>query len=147
MSGVYQNIALLYADDVNDLKSAIDYYNKAIDVCKQLPKDNPEYQNDLSWIYSNFADLQRRQLHFDLAETYINKAIEIREQLPNDNPEYQSDLAKAYYNLAQLQKNNLKNFVLANKNYRKAIKILEQLPNDNPEYKKLLSLASSKLDK
>ncbi|MBO4771322.1 MAG: tetratricopeptide repeat protein, partial [Bacteroidales bacterium] len=78
-------------------------FEKAIEIGEQLPKDNPENQNDLATAYYNLAVLQIEHLgDYDSAKANYEKAIEIGEQLPKDKTEYQDMLAQAYYRYAVL---------------------------------------------
>ena len=78
-------------------------FEKAIEIGEQLPKDNPENQNDLATAYYNLAVLQIDHLgDYDSAKANYEKAIEIGEQLPKDKTEYQNMLAQAYYRYALL---------------------------------------------
>ncbi|MBO7463090.1 MAG: tetratricopeptide repeat protein, partial [Bacteroidales bacterium] len=110
-------------------------YEKAIEIREQLPKDNPENQNELATAYYNLEVLQIEHLgDYDSAKSNYEKAIAIREQLPKDNPEYQNALARVYNNLADLQEEHLNDYNSAKSNFATAITIREQLPKDNPEY-------------
>jgi tetratricopeptide (TPR) repeat protein len=107
-----------------------------------LPKDNPEYQNDLANTYNDLAILQRKHLgDYDSAKANYEKAIEIGEQLPKDNPEYQNDLANAYNNLAILL-NKQKKYESAELNINSAIAIHQRLSDLNPKF--LIDFLNSK---
>jgi len=138
----YNNLAILQQNHLQAYESAKENYQKAIEIRKQLPKDNPKYQNNLAGVYYNLANLQQKHLQaYESAKENYQKAIEIRKQLPRDNPEYQNDLAGIYNNLAFLQENLFQDFDLAKENYQKAIEIGEQFPLENPKYQDYLARA------
>ncbi|MBO7566686.1 MAG: tetratricopeptide repeat protein [Bacteroidales bacterium] len=146
LAAVHNNLAVLQADNLEKYNSAKSNYEKAIEIREQLPKNDPEYQNDLASAYNNLANLQKDHLgEYDSAKANYAKAISIREQLPKDNPEYQNGLARIYRNLAILQENRLGDYASAKSNYEKAIEIREQLPKDNPEYQNYLASAYNNL--
>lgn len=76
-------------------------FEKAIEIGEQLPKNNPENQNDLATAYLNLGVLQHFDLRdYDSAKSNYEKAIEIGKQLPKDKTEYQNTLEQAYYRYA-----------------------------------------------
>jgi tetratricopeptide (TPR) repeat protein len=82
----------------HNLPAALNAWQQAIELRKQLPLDNPEYRDGLAWAYYNcgvaLSDLRR----WEEAITHYQQAIELRKQLPLANPEYRDALAWAYNN-------------------------------------------------
>ena len=141
MASVYNNLASLQKNVLNDYISAEINYGWAILIRKDLPKKNHKYQDSLATVYCNLANLQKNISNdYRSAETNYNRAIEIGEQLPKANSEYQYWLANAYGNLADLQKDYRIDNKSAETNYKKEIEIKEQLPK-NPAYQDGLASA------
>ena len=116
----------------NNFKFTKQYYIKAIESFKLLPKDDFEAQNGLTTAYCYLA------LHSNNTKEsieYCNYAIEILKHLPKDNSDYQNTLAFAYIIMATCQSddNNVKEATI---NCNKAITILKLLPIDDPECQK-----------
>lgn len=133
LAQTHNSLALLFQDCLRDYETAKSNYDTAIKIYKQLPEDNPEYQDRFADVYNNLALLQEKTCDFESAKSNFEKAIVIRIRLPKDL-EYQNGLANVYNNLAGLQKNDhYKDFESAKSNYEKAIAILEQLPK-TPKY-------------
>ncbi len=89
LAWVYNNLACLQQNYLQDYASAEENYKKAIEIGEQLPKENPEYQNYLASCCNNLAILQENCLqNYSSAGENYKKAIEIGERLPKENPEY-----------------------------------------------------------
>ena len=90
LSGVYNNLANLQQDRLNNYKSAEKNYNKAIEIREEIRKvsDKPEYLNLLAKAYSNLASLQKNQERYDSAIENCKKAIEIYAIVKDTNLAY-----------------------------------------------------------
>ena len=100
---VEQKEVQLHKYHLGDFDSAKANYEKAIAIGELLPKDNPEYQNDLASSYKNLANLQQNHLgDYYSAKANYEKAIAILHKLPQ-TPETLNNLANIYNNLANLQ--------------------------------------------
>ena len=106
-------------DEINAVK---DNYEKAIEICKQLPRDNTEYQSTLARAYYRYAVLfvgseeyETGTKEYEAAEANVKSAIAIFKHLTDSNPEFLIDLLKCNCTLADT-------YVLRSNIYRSKLK-------------------------
>jgi len=130
----YQNLADLYYS-INDFERAEKYYLDALDVRKQLTKDNEqESLSDLASTMNNLANLKRITNEFEKAKEYHQSAINIFEKLAKDNPSYYlSSWSASLNSLGNLYLYSNK-FVKAENMYQRALDIRRSLAEENPTY-------------
>ncbi len=141
-----QGNAFCFRKTPDSLRRAIELYTQAIAIGTQLPKDNPQFQNDLASAYNHRGNAQSdlgtpADLHAAI-ESY-NQAIAIRILLPKDHPQFQNDLARVYYNrgVAQSDLGTPADLHAAIASYTQAIAIRTLLPKDNPQFQNDLASA------
>jgi tetratricopeptide (TPR) repeat protein len=82
------------------LQRAIDSYNEAIALGKELPLDVHEYRNDLAAAFMNRGNVYKEMKTPEALQRAIDsygEAIALSKELPLDVDEYRNDLASAYY--------------------------------------------------
>jgi tetratricopeptide (TPR) repeat protein len=87
----YYNLALLQENSLNDLSSAEDNYNKAIEIGERIRKtDNPksEYLNLLAKAYIAIAVIQKNREDYDAAKRNVEEAIKIEDSIKYENIQY-----------------------------------------------------------
>ena len=105
MARTYYNLANLQINSLNDLSSAEDNYNKAIEIGERIRKtDNPkaEYLNQLAKAYSNLAVIQKNRKEYEAAKGNVEEAIKIKDSIKYENPEYLVDWMNSKRNLADI---------------------------------------------
>lgn len=131
--------------ELKDFLKAKEYYIEAINIYESLPKDNYEYQNNLAFVYNNFAILLQLELQdYSSAKDIYVKAIDIRNRFPQNNLEYRNSLAISYNNIAHIQHHHLGDFLAAKDNYNRAIDILIKIPH-SPKYQNSLAMSYNNL--
>ncbi len=143
----YNKLAYLQAFGLQAYDLAKENFEKAIEIGKQLPNDNPDYQDILAWVHNNLAMLQADYLQDNAsAKSNYEEAIKIREQISNGNLEskYQNALARAFHTYARFQENHLAEYDPAIQNYQTAIDIRKEL-KDKPEYQNDLAWSYNNL--
>ena len=88
LARVYNNLADLQEEHLEEIDSAILNYEKAIAINKQLPIDNLEAQAKLIYEYGHLGKLYDKQKKYDDALTTINYAIEISSHIKEQESEY-----------------------------------------------------------
>ena len=129
------NIANLHSDE-NRMDQALEAYNEALKISRQLAEQNPAvYKPDLAMTLNNIAILHRYENRMDQALEAYNEALKIYRQLAEQNPAvYKPDLASTLANMAIYylrEDNNKKGLVTA----KEALKIYtEILPKSPAQY-------------
>ena len=135
LAGTYINLAILHENCFNEYNFAKTNYKIAIDICKELPKNNIVFQNNLANAYNCLANLQMNYLNeYKEAESNYLKSITILKYLPKNILDYQNSLAGTFMNLANLQQEYLNKYQLAETNYKNAIEILIPIKDHKYQY-------------
>ncbi|MBK9284087.1 MAG: tetratricopeptide repeat protein [Sphingobacteriaceae bacterium] len=80
----YSNKGLI-AHQKGDLKVALAYYNKALDIAKEI-----EHQELLALVYNNLAGIMSFQKNYEESIIYSRKSLELRKIIKDKNGEFQS---------------------------------------------------------
>ena len=126
------NLGILYKDK-NDFASALNAYQRALDIYEQLAKTNPAtYEPRVASTQNNLGILYQAKNDFASALNAYQRALDIRERLAKTNPAtYEPDVAMTQNNLGNLyQAKN--DFEPALKAYQRALDIYERLAKTNP---------------
>ena len=119
---------------LNDFEKARCHYEEALQILRELTKQNPEeYKADIATTLNNLGNLLRKTNDLKQAQDYYEKALQIRRELAKQNPEaYLPDVAASLNNLGNLlsDTNDLKQ---AQDYYEKALQIRRELAKQNPE--------------
>ena len=124
---------------VERVDEAIESFEKAIEVQKQLVKAHPDvarYKSELATSYKNVGGTYYQVQDFDLAMDAFRAAKDIREKLVDSDPKnvsYQSELAQTFNNLAIIQMAS-GDALGASKNAEQAIKLQRPVFESYPEF-------------
>ena len=88
----------------NDLKQAQDYYEKALQIRRELAQQNPEaYLPDVAESLNNLGVLLHNTNDLKKAQDYYEEALQIHRELAQQNPEaYEPGVAMTLQNLTIL---------------------------------------------
>ena len=113
-------------DDQGEYEKAIEYYEKALEICHKNPTSN---QTDLATTYNNIGSAYYNMEEYSKALSFYEKALEIGQKtLPPNHP----SLATSYNNIG-LAYYNMKEYSKALSFYEKALEIKQKtLPPNHP---------------
>ena len=123
-----------YAQKQNQFNKARVYYEKALEIGRQLASANPEaYRPAVAATLNNLAGLYSNIQRFTESEQMYKEALEIYRQLASANPEaYRPAVAMILDNLAVLY-SNIQRFTESEYMHKEALEIRRQLASANPE--------------
>ena len=132
---------------LNDFEKARCHYEEALQILRELTKQNPEeYKADIATTLNNLGNLLRNTNDLKKAQDYYEKALQIRRELARQNPEaYLPKVATSLNNLGSLLSitNDLKQ---AQDYYEEALQIRRELMEKNPEaYKSDVAISLNNL--
>ena len=119
---------------LNDFEKARCHYEEALQILRELTKQNPEeYKADIATTLNNLGNLLRNTNDLKKAQDYQEEALQIRRELARKNPEaYLPDVAASLNNLGNLLRNT-NDLKKAQDYYEKALQIRRELARQNPE--------------
>ena len=124
----------LLLQSLNDFEKARCHYEEALQILRELTKQNPEeYKPDVAKILNNLGVLLRDTNDLKKAQDYYEEALQIRRELAQKNPEaYLPKVATSLNNLGNLLSitNDLKK---VQDYYEEALQIRRELAQKNPE--------------
>ena len=124
----------LLLQSLNDFEKARCHYEEALQILRELTKQNPEeYKPDVAKILNNLGVLLRDTNDLKKAQDYYEEALQIRRELAQKNPEaYLPKVATSLNNLGVLlsDTNDPKK---AKDYYEEALQIHRELAQQNPE--------------
>ncbi len=132
MATTLNSLGELYRTN-NDFKQAEPILNEALQIYRELAKENPRtYLPYVAGTLNNFALLQSDKNEFAAAEEKYEESLEIRRELAKENPRtYLPDVAGTLNNLANL-KSDKNEFAAALEKYEEALEIRRELAKENP---------------
>ena len=119
---------------LNDFEKARCHYEEALQILRELTKQNPEeYKADIATTLNNLGNLLRKTNDLKQAQDYYEKALQIRRELAKQNPEaHLPDVAASLNNLGVLLRNT-NNLKQAQDYQEEALQIRRELTKQNPE--------------
>ncbi|WP_449303202.1 tetratricopeptide repeat protein, partial [Porphyromonas endodontalis] len=124
----------LLLQSLNDFEKARCHYEEALQILRELTKQNPEeYKPDVAKILNNLGVLLRDTNDLKKAQDYYEEALQIHRELAQQNPEaYLPKVATSLNNLGVLlsDTNDPKK---AQDYYEEALQIHRELAQQNPE--------------
>ena len=124
----------LLLQSLNDFEKARCHYEEALQILRELTKQNPEeYKPDVAKILNNLGVLLRDTNDLKKAQDYYEEALQIHRELAQQNPEaYLPKVATSLNNLGNLLSitNDLKK---VQDYYEEALQIRRELAQKNPE--------------
>ena len=126
------NLGVLH-DDLNRHKEAEEEYKEALEIFRELAKDNPNaYMGKVADTVENLGILHNNLNCHKEAEEEYKEALKIRRELAKDNPNaYMGKVADTVENLGVLH-DDLNRHKEAEEEYKEALKIRRELAKDNP---------------
>ena len=143
----------LLLQSLNDFEKARCHYEEALQILRELTKQNPEeYKPDVAKILNNLGVLLRDTNDLKKAQDYYEEALQICRELAQQNPEaYEPEVAMSLQNLTILYP-SLGKKEDAEKTYLEAHDIYQKLANRHPrayeiDYAMILVIGFNLLDK
>ena len=116
-----------------DFQTALTAWQQAIELCKHLPLDNPQYRNDLADTHVSYGLSLRHLGNLEESITHYQKAIELYVPLQLDDITYFGRLANSYLCYGAVLA-YLKRFKEAIIQYQRAIEIYNQISSEDNKY-------------
>ncbi len=129
---ILNNIGILYQDN-KEFEKALQSYQEALEIRRELAKINPEiYLFDVGVTLNNLGALQRENKNFVNAKKLLQEALEIRNKLAEINPRiHLSTVGQTLNNLGRLL-SDINELEEAQKSYQEALEIYQNLASLNP---------------
>lgn len=122
VSKAYNNLALIYADNLKDYETAIEFHKRAIEIKQELVD-----VMSLALSHSNLGSVYVRNGDYELATKYLERALQVFE---NNKQAYGTSLTHYYFgNLYHATGD----FMLSSEHFNKSLNIAEQ--HDINEFK------------
>ena len=133
VAGILNNLGLLHSN-LNQYDVAEKEYQKALDIRRELAKDNPDaYLADVAMTLNNLGNLHRDLNQYNTAEKEYEEALDIYRNLAKDNHyACMADVAMTQTNLATLHK-ALNLYAAAEKEFQEALNIYRILTKAKPD--------------
>ena len=119
---------------LNDFEKARHHYEEALQIRRELAKQNPEaYLPEVATSLNNLGVLLRDTNDLKKAQDYYEKALQIRRELAQQNPEaYLPEVAASLNNLGNLLRDT-NDLEKAQDYHEEALQIRRELAQQNPE--------------